>query len=281
MRCRALYAQIKDKFYDEFLKEPTKDNFRLFLEKNCGELDEVDFKEQWIDKGHLAKTILSMGNSRGGIIVVGVREENNGDLTPIGLDLFKDKATISDEIAKYIPSGLDYEIFDFNYESSEYVAVQNKKFQLLIVNDTPDRLPFISLNSTTDLEKDIIYVRRGTKCEKATADEISRIIEYKIETIFKETSDLTLKEHLKQLKRLYSELPQKIKVLVRKGDSPVINSASAALAGLALSFSDVFGTPDEYEEQDNPNYPEESYEAFILRMIKNKKLKIEKVLDLK
>ena len=25
--------QIRDKFYDEFLKEPTKDNFRNFLSK--------------------------------------------------------------------------------------------------------------------------------------------------------------------------------------------------------------------------------------------------------
>lgn len=276
-----MFAQIKDKFYDDFLKEPTKDNFRLFLEKNCGELDEVDFKEQWIDKGHLAKTILAMGNSRGGIIVMGVREEDDKSLTPVGLESFKDKATVNDEIAKYISPGLDYEILDFNYDKSEYSAVQNKKFQLLIVHDTPERLPFISLNATTDLEKDVIYIRRGTKCEKATADEIERIIEDKIATIFKETSDLTLDEHLKQLKKLYAELPQKIKVLVRKGSPSALSNMSAILSRIALSFSDTCGTPDEYEERDNPNYPEESYEAFILRMIKYKKLKIERVLDLK
>ena len=34
--------QIRDKFYDEFLKEPTKDNFRQCLSKHCGQLDEVD-----------------------------------------------------------------------------------------------------------------------------------------------------------------------------------------------------------------------------------------------
>lgn len=276
-----MLAQIKDGFYDEFLKEPTKDRFRNFLEKNWGEMDEIDFKSQWIEKGHLAKTLLSMGNSHGGIIVVGVQEENDGTLTPVGLSTLKDKASINDEIAKYLPPGLDYEILNFSYESSEYSAVQNKKFQLLVVHDTPDRLPFISSRDTDGLEKDIIYIRRGTKCEKATAAEIENIIARKVDTLFKETSDLTLEEHLKQLKRLYSELPQKIKVLVRKGNSSVISSASAALAKLALSFSDIYGTPDEYEEKDNPDYPDESYEAFILRMIKNKKLKIEKVLDLK
>ena len=53
-----------------------------------------------------------------------------------------------------------------------------------------------------------------------------------------------------------------------------------------LNFAQKIGkiymeSEDEYEEKSNPNYPEESYEAFILRMIKQKKLKIEKVLDLK
>lgn len=272
-------GQIKDKFYDDFLKEPTKDNFRNFLQQNCGEMDDVDYKELWIERGHLAKTLLAMGNSHGGVIVVGVREEDDGILTPVGLDTFKDKAVINDEIAKYVPPGLDYEIFDFTYESSEYAAVQHKKFQLLVVHDTPDRLPFISLNATTGLEKDTIYVRRGTKCEKATADEIDRIIESKVDTFFKDTSELSLEEHLSQLKKLYAELPKKINVLVRKGNSPLSSGLSTLTRTLAETFA-LFSS-DEYEERDNPNYPEESYEAFILRMINRKKIKVEKVLDIK
>ena len=39
--------QIKDHFYDQFLKEPTKDNFRDFMKKSCGELNEMDFKVRW------------------------------------------------------------------------------------------------------------------------------------------------------------------------------------------------------------------------------------------
>ena len=266
--------QIRDKFYDEFLKEPTKDNFRNFLKGNCGELDEVDFKEQWIDKGHLAKTILAMANSRGGIIVIGSKEKDDGTIDPVGLEEFKDKAVINNEIAKYISPGIDYEILDFSYDSSEYHAVQNKKYQLLIVHDTPERLPFISLNATTNLERDVIYVRRGTKCEKASAEEIEKMINYKIETIFKDSSDLSLQEHLSQLKQLYGELPKTIRVLVKKGEPPILSTALSA-------FSKMFyGSDDIYEYMDNPNYPDESYEAFISRMIGRKKLKIEKVLDL-
>ena len=250
-----MIKQGKDKFYDGFLKEPTKDNFRDFLRENCGEMDEVDFKANWVEKGHLAKTILAMANSRGGVIVVGVREEPDGRVTPVGLEAFKDKAEINNEISKYIPAGLDYEIYNYSYESSEYEAVKGKKFQLLMVHDTPERLPFISQNQTTDLDKDVTYVRRGTKCEKATADELEQIINIRVDTIFKETSDLTLDEHLAQLKKLYGELPRKIKVLIRKG-SPT--GYAVMVSRLKESMASILGTADEYDEIDNPDYPDES-----------------------
>ncbi|MBS6801002.1 MAG: ATP-binding protein [Clostridiales bacterium] len=267
--------QIRDKFYDEFLKEPTKDNFRDFIFKNCGELDEVDFKETWIDKGHLAKTMLAMANSMGGVIIIGIKEEDDGTLTPIGLETFKDKATVNNDIHRLIPASLDYQILDFSYNSSEYEKMQNKKFQMLIISDTPDRLPFVSQSETTGLDRDVIYIRRGTKCEKATASDIDQIISNRIEATFKEVSDMSLPEHLDQLKVLYTELPKQIKVLIKKGTP---TEFAKALSGIGRFFTK---TDDIYEERDNPNYPEESYEEFILKMIGKKKLKIEKVLDLK
>lgn len=273
-----MIKQEKDKFYDIFLKEPTKDNFRKFLKESYGELDEIDFKEEWIEKGKLAKTMLAMANSRGGIIVIGVKEGNDGTTIPVGLSEFKDKAKIHDEISNYIPPELAYKVFDFNYDASEYEAVQNKKFQLLMVYDTPERLPFISKAETTGLKKDEIYIRRGTECEKASASEIERILDDKISAIFKETSDLSLEQHLQQLKVLYDELPKKIKKLVRKGKP---GQFALTLLYTFQTVNSLAGEPDEYEEIDNPNYPEESYEAFISRMIKVKKIKIEKVLDLK
>lgn len=77
---------------------------------------------------------------------------------------------------------------------------------------------------------------------------------------------------------LYNELPQKIRKLVRKSNS--LNNLASCLTLLSQSVLRPFWGDDEYEEIDNPNSPEESYEAFILRMIEKKKLKIEKVLDL-
>lgn len=270
--------QIKDHFYDDFLKEPTKDNFQKFMRNSCGELNDVDFKEEWIEKGPLAKIMLAMGNNGGGIIVFGVKQNEDNTFEIVGLEKIKDTADVSNETSKLISPSLDYEILDFIYDSSIYAGYENKKFQIIVIHDTPERLPFISLGQTDKIEKDVIYVRRGTKSVKASSDEINRIIERKIATIYSDNTNISLDEHLIQLRKLYSELPQKIRILVRKG-------TQANFTALLKSFGNIagrmYGTPDEYEERDNPNYPDEDYEAFILRMINAKKLKIEKVLDLK
>ena len=270
--------QIKDHFYDQFLKEPTKDNFRDFMKKSCGELNEMDSKETWIDKGPLAKIMLAMANNGGGIIVFGVKENEDNTFDILGLDSLKDTADISNSISRLVSSSLDYEVFNFVFDSDVYGKFENKKFQIMVIHDTPERLPFVSLGQSEKIEKDVIYVRRGTKSEKATSEEINRIIERKIATIYSENTDMSLDQHLEQLKKLYSELPQKIQVLVRKGTQP---NFAAALKVFGERIGALYGTPDEYEEKDNPNYPDEGYEAFILRMINAKKLKIEKVLDLK
>lgn len=270
--------QIKDHFYDQFLKEPTKDNFRDFMKKSCGELNEMDFKETWIDKGSLAKIMLAMANNGGGIIVFGVKENEDNTFDILGLDSLKDTADISNSISRLVSSSLDYEVFNFVFDLDVYGEFENKKFQIMVIHDTPERLPFVSLGQSEKIEKDVIYVRRGTKSEKATSEEINRIIERKIATIYSENTDMSLDQHLEQLKKLYSELPQKIRVLVRKGTQP---NFAAALKVFGECIGALYGTPDEYEEKDNPNYPDEGYEAFILIMINAKKLKIEKVLDLK
>lgn len=283
-------TQIKDKFYDNLLKSPTKESFRKFIVNNYGELNELDFKEKLIEYPHLAKTILAMSNSGGGIIVFGIKQEEDGGVIPVGLEKLEDKAIIDNGLNSYIPSSLRYGVLDFSYDSAEYDKMKGKKFQLLVVYNIPSLIPFFSIKDYTEeknrkpktvLNKNDIYVRRGTKCEKATVDDINSIITARITSFFKETSDLSLEEHLTQLKVLYNELPQKIKVLIRKGESVFSASMISTIELFSKSIQTYCGTPDEYEEQDNPEYPGESYEEFINRMIERKKIKIEKTLDLK
>lgn len=271
--------QIKDVFYKELIEEPTIEKFREFVKNNCGEFDNIDFKESWIEKGKLSKLLLALANTQGGIIVFGLKEEDNHSIVPTGLTELKDKADINSSVAKYIPPELDYQVFDFTFESSEYERLKDKKFQIVVVSDTPERLPFISLAESNEIEKNAIYVRRGTKCEKATKADIDNILNLRLSTIYSGNSDMTLNEHLEQLKTLYNELPKKINVLVKKGEPSNLGKTLAALSQKATKA--FWKSVDEYEEQDNPNYPKESYEAFIGRMLSAKKLRIEKVLDIK
>ena len=218
-----------------------------------------------------------MVRNKGGVIIVGVKEDENGNIIPEGLDKLKDKADIDNEISKFIPRNLDYEIFNFIYDSSEYKEIEDKKFQLLVIYNTPERLSFVSLSEKKEsIDKDVIYVRRATKSIKATAYDIDEILQKKVMTIFQNSKEMSLDEHLLQLKKLYNELPKKINVLVKKGEP----NKFSLIQNISNALKTLYGTFDEYEEQDNPSYPDETYEEFILDMIKAKKLKIKSELGL-
>ena len=167
-------SQIKDVFYRELIEEPTIEKFREFVKNNCGEFDNIDFKEKWIEKGKLSKLLLALANSQGGIIVFGLKEENDHSIIPTGLTELKDKADINSNVAKYLPPELDYQVFDFSFESSEYEKLNNKKFQMVVVSNTPERLPFISLAESKYLKKDIINIQRIKK-EEAKKNLINKI----------------------------------------------------------------------------------------------------------
>ena len=271
--------QIKDKFFDLIVKNPSRDGFKTFLKESCGELDNIDFKEKWITKGKLAKIMLAMANTGGGVIVLGIQENKDDNYLAVGIDELKDAADVEKEIKKLVPRNLSYSVLDFIYDDEIYGEYAGKKFQAIIIADAPEQLPFFSIGASDDIEKDCVYVRRGTSSEKASARDFETMIQRKLEKVFKESNDLSLKEHLEQLQFLYDSIPQKKRVLVKKGNRFV--GAMEGLQALSERMTEIFGEPDQYEEVPNENYPSEDYEQFLVRMIDKKKLKIEKVLDLK
>ena len=271
--------QIKDKFFDLIVKNPSRDGFKTFLKESCGELDNIDFTEKWITKGKLAKIMLEMANTGGGVIVLGIQENKDDNYLAVGIDELKDAADVEKEIKKLVPRNLSYSVLDFIYDDEIYGEYAGKKFQAIIIADAPEQLPFFSIGASDDIEKDCVYVRRGTSSEKASARDFETMIQRKLENVFKESNDLSLKEHLEQLQFLYDSIPQKKRVLVKKGNRFV--GAMEGLQALSERMTEIFGEPDQYEEVPNENYPSEDYEQFLVRMIDKKKLKIEKVLDLK
>ena len=271
--------QIKDKFFDLIVKNPSRDGFKTFLKESCGELDNIDFKEKWITKGKLAKIMLAMASTGGGVIVLGIQENKDDNYLAVGLDELKDAADVEKEIKKLVPRNLSYSVLNFIYDDEIYGEYAGKKFQAIIIADAPEQLPFFSIGASDDIEKDCVYVRRGTSSEKASARDFETMIQRKLENVFKESNDLSLKEHLEQLQFLYDSIPQKKRILVKKGNRFV--GAMEGLQALSERMTEIFGEPDQYEEVPNENYPSEDYEQFLVRMIDKKKLKIEKILDLK
>lgn len=263
--------QLKDQVYS-LLQEPTLDKFREFLHAQMGEHNSIDFKSQWIEDAALAKEMLALANSQGGFIVFGVAENDDKSIRIDGLPEIKDKAVISNGIKKFISSNLKYEIYDFSYTTSEYQALDNKHFQMLVVEDTPEYIPFLSKKESGSFKQNMIYVRRGTSCEIANEEELQAMFNRRINYLHPLNGEpLQLEEHLKQLKILYENI-EKNHVYYKNGFLTGMNS-------FLKSFSKIAAVGEKVVES-NPIYPDESYEQFVSRMIVEKKKKIERVLDL-
>lgn len=263
--------QTKDIVYN-LLQEPTLDKFREFLHSQMGEHNAIEFKGQWIEKAALAKEMLAMANSQGGFIVFGVAENEDKTTRSDGLPEFRDKAVISNEISKFISSNLDYDIYSFQYDTAEYEALKGKKFQMLVVDDTPQYIPFLARQDSGTLKKNMIYVRRGTACEIANEEEIHAMLNRRINYLHPlNGKPLNLEEHLEQLKTLYKEI---------KENHIHYKNTLGNIMSYALTPAIKIITEGEKVVEPNPFYPEESYEQFISRMITAKKKKIERVMDL-
>lgn len=269
--------QIKDILY-KLMQEPTLGNLRNYLKNNTGEHNSIDFKSEWINGGKLVKEMISIANYGGGVILFGVSEDENKRAICNGLPEIRDKAVIANDIKKYIPDSLKYEVYDFEYASSEYEQLQGKMFQLMIIEDTPENLPFLPKNDGDGIFKNRFYTRSGTSCVEANQTEINEILNRKMQYIYPETGKpLTLDEHFSQLDVLYKKISPTITKRVENDEPSFVDAMRSAFSAM-VGTQNYFG---HFETLKNPMYPDEGYEAFIARMIEAKKNKIERVLDLR
>lgn len=269
----AFPKQIKDTVY-KLLQEPTLDNFREFLKNQTGEHNSIDFKREWICKDKLAKLMLALANYGGGVVVFGVQENDDKTFSCEGLKELNGKEHIKDEVKAYISTNLKYEVYDFTYQSSEYKALEGKNFQMLVVEDMPEFLPFISHKESTNIKEAAIYIRRGTSDEMVNEQELEDILKRRNQHMFPATGEpLKLQEHLNQLDILYKNIKQTtVTYELPQGISGALNSFAEIISGISRG---------KRIEEVNPLYPEETYDEFIANMIEKKKQKIERVLDLR
>ena len=138
---------------------------------------------------------------------------------------------------------------------------------MLVVEDTPEHIPFLAKRESGSLKQNMIYIRRGTSCEVANQEELDSILKRHINYMHPVKGEpLDLEEHLKQLKVLYKNI-DKEKIYYTN-----------ILTGVLKGVISYLG--QEKRREPNPLYPDEEYEEFISRLITAKKNKIERVLDL-
>lgn len=269
MEIDKLALNSKDLMY-KFLEEPTRENFSTLVINNTGEQNNIDFKSEWIKPQKIVQIILGMSNTGGGAIVFGIKENKDGTNVAIGLEIMEDKAKVQGQIENYLPKELCFEIYDFDYSSEEYSKFKDKKFQVLLVSSYKKNLPYICAKSGDDIKEGAVYVRRGTKTEVANTLEMQTLISKRVDSLYSNTSEIELQEHLTQLQVLYSNIDRNL-AYYTGGIGEILSEKVMGLAGILGKTT----------YKNNPQYPREDFDQFIVRMIEQKKIKIEKVLDLK
>lgn len=188
--------------FARFFAEPTREALRELLRRNIGETDYLDFKADWPALQKLARHVLALANSGGGALVVGITQQPDGSLIASGMPVIKDKAQLIPPLSAYLPKALEYEILDFTFTASEYETLVGKSFQVLLVEDKPEQLPFLALKKAEDLRTGAIYVRVGTTSTEAGHVELQEVINRRIESGYSSQSALELDKHLAQLRTL-------------------------------------------------------------------------------
>jgi predicted HTH transcriptional regulator len=191
-----------------FLQSPSHDNLKEVLLNNSGETDFLDFKMKWSDFTKLAKHILAIANSGGGSIIVGVLQNEDGSVSLTGVkdEHYLDKADIDNKLQHLLPKYLKFRVEDFYFSNEETTVLKSKLFQVLLIEYDPKYVPYTSISNRNELRYGAIYIRQGTKSMEATNEKLVEMIVRKVQTGGSESNDLTLKEHLLQLKDLIEEL---------------------------------------------------------------------------
>ena len=190
--------------FAKFFEEPKRETLREVIKKNIGETNYFDFKKEWPELSQIAKHVLALSNSGGGALIIGIEEKKDGTYESVGISKILDKADINKKLKNYLPNEVDYCVLDFHYKESEYPAIKEKKFQVILVKYKVQFIPFLSLKEGKGIKANAVYIRRGTNSDEANHEELQKILNERIETGYSSKHILNLSEHLDQLKNLYT-----------------------------------------------------------------------------
>lgn len=235
--------------FAKFFESPTREALRDVLRDYVGEFDDFELKGEMLPFDRIVKHMLGMANKSGGVIIFGVSIDENGNLDTKGLDSIADRTEFSKGLDKYAPHDMTWDVIDFHYEDSEYARLRGRSFRVIVIEYSPEYIPFLPKKGSEEFEVTDIFTRRNASTIRANYEQLQHILNRRIETDYSSTTRLSLREHVEELKELYAVL---------SGGPPV--SLTEALARM-------------YRVQmpRSPCYPKETFGEFIAKMIESKK----------
>ena len=252
----------------EFLLDPSKSTLNLYLANQLGEQPSIDFKEVWPRKEQLARHLLGMANSGGGVLIMGVAELSDKSISATGLtEPFKDGAAINEQLSAYLPTYLSKKIAVYNFHYSldeDPKSLHGKRFQALTVATDAIELPYFSLKKIESYPDGTVFVRHGSKTTPANSNDRDELLKQRDQAMSKVSEQLELKGHLQQLRVLYGAI------------SPTIRNGGPFTLQIGDSILQSLYGP----ARANPNYPDETFDDFVNRMIDTKKHRIQRELGL-
>ena len=194
---------VKENFAKLF-DDPNRVTLKDSLMNLTTEYDDFEFKEIEIKDYILAKHIIGMANTNGGIIILGVKETENG-LKPCGLESNTDTTDMKKQLAKYLPHELSYEIYQIDYnERDEWDDLKNKSFKIIKIEFTPEYIPFLPIKESTEYKKTDIFCRKNSSTTRCEYDDLQDIFNKRKSINRYRITALTLRNELEELKILSS-----------------------------------------------------------------------------
>jgi predicted HTH transcriptional regulator len=197
--------RIKDDIA-RFVADPTRDGLQNLIRYFGGEFDQYELKEAWPVLPRIAKTVLAIANSGGGVILFGIKDAT---LEPVGLAEFMSKQHVFDVLGEFLPGPLMHEVtmLDFDYGEAEYAPLKGKLIQVLAIPDLPHLLPFVCENEWTQddvhIRRGSIYIRNGTQTIEATYERMQDLLHRHINAVMPDGGIDELTQELAQLHALY------------------------------------------------------------------------------
>jgi len=205
----------------------TKEKIIKKAKKAKRESKYIDFKEKFdIDSSQdwceVIKDIVAIANSGGGGIIFGVNNDGNLSGYDVSSVLSLDPAKITDKIAKYTNQQFsDFEIEEFEKDSQRVAILIIYGVSMPMIFTKPGTYSIDSSRQKTAFRKGTIYFRHGAKSEPGDSNDLSNVIERRLEEIRKSWLGNIRKVVSAPIGHVVHVLPPEVRISISSGAPPI------------------------------------------------------------